>query len=93
MNTRISEMAKTKIVDAVEQLTGRTLDAAQRAQVTAGPREIDFVHSALAETMAVAYHSIHDAWKTQDLPDLRTAAYYVAIDRVCRSYQAHGIFP
>ncbi|MDD5200313.1 MAG: Glu/Leu/Phe/Val dehydrogenase [Terrimicrobiaceae bacterium] len=93
MSTRISEDAKTKIMDSVEQLTGRRLDPAQRAIVTAGPHEIDIVHSALAETMAVAYHSIHDAWKTRDLPDLRTAAFYVAIDRVCRSYQAHGIFP
>jgi len=93
MTTRISEDAKTKIVEAVEQLTGARLDPDQRAVVTAGPLEIDIVHSALAETMAVAYHSIHDAWKTRDLPDLRTAAFYVAIDRVCRSYQAHGIFP
>lgn len=93
MNTRLSELTKTHIVDAVEQLTGRTLDRAKRQELTAGPREIDFVHTALAETMAVGYHSIHDAWKTRDLPDLRTAAYYVAIDRVCRSYQAHGIFP
>jgi len=93
MSTRLSEVTKTNLIDAVEHLTGRTLDPAERAQVTAGPREVDFVHTALAETMAVAYHSIHDAWKTRDLPDLRTAAYYVAIDRVCRSYQAHGIFP
>ncbi len=93
MSVRTSEHARVQIVEAVEQLTGRTLDPVQRARVTAPPREIDIVHGALAETMAVAYHSIHDAWKTRDLPDLRTAAYYVAIDRVCRSYQAHGIFP
>jgi glutamate dehydrogenase (NAD(P)+) len=93
MNTRLTELTKTHLIDAVEQLTGRSLAADQRAMITAGPREIDFVHTALAETMAVAYHSIHDAWKTRDLPDLRTAAYYVAIDRVCRSYEAHGIFP
>jgi glutamate dehydrogenase (NAD(P)+) len=93
MSTRLSELAKTHIIEAVEQLTERKLDRTLRDTVTAGPREIDFVHTALAETMAVAYHNIHDAWKTKDLPDLRTAAYYVAIDRVCRSYQAHGIFP
>ncbi len=93
MSTRLSEVTKTHLIEAVEHLTGRTLDPAERTSVTAGPREVDFVHTALAETMAVAYHRIHDAWKTQDLPDLRTAAYYVAIDRVCRSYQAHGIFP
>lgn len=93
MNSRYTEMSKTKLVDAIETLTGRKLDADQRAAATAGPREIDFVHTALAETMALAYHHIHEAWRTQDLPDLRTAAYYVAIDRVCRSYLSAGIFP
>jgi glutamate dehydrogenase (NAD(P)+) len=93
MSVRTAEHARIQLVETIEHLTGRTLDPAQRAVVTAPPREIDIVHGALAESMAVAYHSIHDAWKTRDLPDLRTAAFYVAIDRVCRSYQAHGIFP
>jgi Glutamate dehydrogenase/leucine dehydrogenase len=93
MNSRYTEMSKTTLVDAIETLTGRKLDAEQRKLATAGPREIDFVHTALAETMAVAYHAIHDTWKTRDMPDLRTAAYFVAIDRVCRSYKSHGIFP
>lgn len=93
MNSRYTEMSKKTLVDAIETLTGRQLDPEQRKRATAGPQEIDFVHTALAETMAIAYHSIHDAWKTRDLPDLRTAAYFVAIDRICRSYKSHGIFP
>jgi glutamate dehydrogenase/leucine dehydrogenase len=36
---------------------------------------------------------MHETWKTRDLPDLRTAAFVFAIDRVARSYQAQGIFP
>jgi glutamate dehydrogenase/leucine dehydrogenase len=66
---------------------------AERDLITAGPREIDFVRSALADTMALSYHNIRDLWKTRDTPDLRTAAYIFGIDRVARSYMAHGIFP
>lgn len=93
MNSRYTEMSKTTLVDAVENLTGRKMDPEMRRIATSGPREIDFVHTALAETMAVAYHCMHDAWRTRDLPDLRTAAYFVGISRVCRSYESHGIFP
>ncbi len=93
MNTRYLEMAHTKIADAIESITGKTFDPAQRAALTAAPREIDFVRTALAETMALAYHNVRDVWKTRDMPDLRTAAYYFALDRVGRSYLSHGIFP
>lgn len=93
MNSRYTELSKTRIVDAIEQLTGESLDPQQKALITAGPKEIDFVQTALAETMAFAYHNIRDIWKTRDMPDLRTSAYYFAINRVARSYAAHGIFP
>jgi glutamate dehydrogenase (NAD(P)+) len=93
MTSGYQEMSNTKMVEAIESLTGRHLAAEQRAIVTAGPKEIDFVRTALAETMRLAYHNMHETWKTRDLPDLRTAAFVFAIDRVARSYQAQGIFP
>lgn len=93
MNSRYTELSKTKILDAVEKLTGNQLSPEERAIVTAGPREIDFVRTALAETMALSYHNIRDTLKTRDLPDLRTASFLFAIERVAGSYLAHGIFP
>ncbi len=93
MNTRYIETAHTNIVDAIEDLTGKSLEPRERAVLTTGPREIDFVHTALAETMSLAYHNVRDIWKTRDMPDLRTAAFYFSIDRVARSYLANGIFP
>lgn len=93
MTTRYLETSHTKLVEAVEKLTGAKLAADQRAFLTAGPREIDLVRTALAETMAMAFYSIHETWKTRDLEDLRTAAFTFAIDRVAKSYMAHGIFP
>jgi glutamate dehydrogenase/leucine dehydrogenase len=56
-------------------------------------QEIDFVYSALAETMERSYQRVHDRWKRGGLPDLRTAAFSFAIDHIANSYLAQGIFP
>lgn len=93
MNSGYIESSKERMLSAVEALTGRSLGETERHVVTAGPKEIDFVRSALADTMALSYHNIRDLWKTRDTPDLRSAAYVFGIDRVARSYMAHGIFP
>lgn len=93
MITRYVEGSRAELVEAVERLTGKNFPPEERARLVSGPREIDIVRSALAETMAVAYYNIHELWKTRDLGDLRTAAYTFAIDRVANSYLRHGIFP
>lgn len=93
MTSRYTEGAKSALIDAMEQLTDKKLSEEFRKKVTAGPQEIDFVRSALAETMSLAFHNIYDTWQTNDLQDMRTAAYYFAIERVAESYKAHGIFP
>jgi len=93
LNTRYLEQAHTRLVNAMEELTGRKVDREAREKITDGPHEIDFVQTALAETMNNAYQSVHHTWKHRDLPSLRTAAYYYAIERVAQSYEAHGIFP
>lgn len=93
MTSRYTESSKVALIEAMEQLTDKRLGDELRQKVTAAPHEIDFVHSALAETMAMAFHNIYDVWQTQDIADMRTAAYYFAIERLCDSYGAHGIFP
>lgn len=93
MNSGYIESAKDRLLSAVESLTGHMITDTERDAITAGPKEIDYVRSALASTMELAYHNIRDLWKTRDLPDLRTAAYVFGIDRVAKSYLANGIFP
>ncbi len=93
MNSRYIEHSRTQMVEAVEGLTGRAFDPDTRKDLTTGPHELDFVRTALQETMALAYNNVRTIWKTKDMPDLRTAAYYFAIDRVARHYVANGIFP
>ena len=44
--------------------------------------------------MINATHEIMNLWKDNpDIPDMRTAAYVVAINKVATSYAELGIFP
>jgi len=59
-----------------------------------GADEVDLVYSGLEETMSAATREIMEAWKADStIPDMRTAAYVVAINKVGTSYAELGIFP
>ena len=74
-------------------LPGTILRRMSAADLTRGPSEIDFVRTALTETMSEAYREMHETWRERDLPDLRTAAFLIAIERIASNYLALGIFP
>jgi glutamate dehydrogenase (NAD(P)+) len=93
MTTRYEEIASERMLAVVEDLSGRQLDPEARRRLTRGPREVDFVNSALAETMEVAYGQIREGWRSGGLEDLRVAALAFAIRRVGEIYRAQGIFP
>ena len=94
MGKRFEQSAFDRMMHTVERLTGKTLSAAERAEVVHGADEIDLVNSGLEETMITAYQHIHEVWKSNpDIPDLRTAAFVDAIDKIAVSYMELGIFP
>jgi glutamate dehydrogenase (NAD(P)+) len=93
MRRRYEEIASRRTIELVERLTGRSADEQERSPFTEGPREIVLVRTALEQTMATAYGRIRELWRQDGLPDLRTAAYRFAIDRVGATYLARGIFP
>ena len=42
--------------------------------------------------MRVAYQAMREVWHARaDVPDLRTAGFIIAIDRVAQTYQAKGL--
>jgi glutamate dehydrogenase (NAD(P)+) len=55
--------------------------------------ELEYVRHTLANTMAIAYQEVRELWRSRELPDLRTAAFVLAIDMVAQSYEQQGIFP
>ena len=93
LTSRYQEVATTRVVKALEGATGAHLSDVDFMKAVKGPQEIDLVEAALADTIIHAYHSVHEKWKSRAMPDLRVAAYTLAIDRVAQSYAVQGIFP
>jgi glutamate dehydrogenase (NAD(P)+) len=93
MTKRQQEISNRRFVEMVEKVPWRRFSPEEREALTEGPREIDFVRTALEETLTIAYHHLRDGWRKDALPDLRTAAFRFAIQRVAGSYLQLGIFP
>lgn len=94
MQKRFEEAAFTRILDAIEERTGKPFSQKEREQLTHGASEEDLVNSGLQETMIGAYHPIREVWKQHGgKVDMRTAAMIVAIEKVATSYEQLGIFP
>lgn len=94
MEKRFTENQNRSILAQMEEMTGKTVSGKEKEIIMHGPDEADLVYSGLEETMIGATNEIVEAWKSNpDIPDMRTAAYVVAINKVGTSYAELGIFP
>ena len=94
MEKRFTENLNTQILEQIEGLTGKRVNSEDREQIMHGADEVDLVRSGLEETMINATHEIMELWESNsEIPDMRTAAYVVAINKVGTSYAELGIFP
>ncbi len=97
MQRRAEEARTQMLVDELERLSadkglGWTLSPGFKQAYLRGSDELELVRSGLDDTMRTAYQSMREVWHTRaDVPDLRTAAYIVAIGRVAASYRAKGL--
>ncbi|MFL9483758.1 Glu/Leu/Phe/Val family dehydrogenase [Chitinophagaceae bacterium LWZ2-11] len=94
MEKRFTENMNTHILAQIEDLSGKKVTDSERKFIMHGPEEVDLVHSGLEETMITATREIMEIWKANpSIPDMRTAAYVCAINKVGTSYGELGIFP
>ena len=94
MEKRFTENMNAHILSQMEGLTGKTVNDTEREFIMHGADEVDLVNSGLEETMIAATREIMDCWmKNSEIPDMRTAAYVVAINKVGTAYAELGIFP
>ena len=94
MGKRAEEGAMRRLVETIERTTGKTISPQERQLIVHGADEIDLVHSGLEDTMITAYQSIRKVMDdVEGITDLRTAAFYSAIEKIGVSYQSLGIFP
>ncbi|MFI5171887.1 MAG: Glu/Leu/Phe/Val dehydrogenase [Chitinophagales bacterium] len=94
LQKRFEQSSNMKIVDTIEELSGKKLNQKEIDALVKGPDEIDLVRSGLEETMINSYASIRNQLKTNpQCNNLRTAAFVVAINKIAGDYMAMGIFP
>jgi glutamate dehydrogenase (NAD(P)+) len=94
LGKRAEEGNERRILQAVELLTGQKFTEEILTKVAKGSDEQDFVNSGLEDTMVVSYQRLRELWKGDSrIPDLRTAAFLDAIEKVARAYGELGIFP
>ena len=94
MEKRFTENMNHHILGQMEELTGKSVSTVEREFIMHGADEVDLVRSGLEETMITATREIMDIWNANPaIPDMRTAAYICAINKVATSYAELGIFP
>lgn len=78
----------------VEELTraGIGISDKFREEYIRGAEELELVRSGLDDMMREGYQRMREIWRGRDdVPDLRTAGYIVAIEKVARAYRAMGL--
>jgi len=94
MEKRFTENMNAHIIGQIEALSGKKIDSEEKEFIMHGADEVDLVYSGLEETMITATREIVEVWKNNpQIPDMRTAAFVVAINKVGTSYAELGIFP
>ena len=93
MDRRYNEMNNRRLVDAIEKASGVPLTATLKKEIIVGAGERDLVKSGLEEGMITAYHSVRETLNQKNLPNLRTAAFVVSLDRIAANYIELGMFP
>jgi len=94
LEKRFTENMNAHILGQIEAVSGKKVDSEEKEFILHGADEVDLVYSGLEETMITATREIIEAWKANpQIPDMRTAAFVVAINKVGTSYAELGIFP
>ncbi len=94
LEKRFTENMNHHILSEIEELTGKKASDKAHKLIEHGADEIDLVYSGLEETMISATQEIMDIWLSNpSIPDMRTAAYVCAINKVGVAYKELGIFP
>ncbi len=95
LQKRYEESAARRMLQAVEQQTGKKFRDEELAFFTEGADEEDLVNSGLEESMISAFQQIREVRDRHAAKgaDLRTAAFIDAIEKVALAYEELGIFP
>ncbi len=87
MERRMVETRTQAVLDIFESMLGRQVPEPLAKGLRREADELNLVRSGLDDTMRKAYEEIRELWRARDdVPDLRTAAYIAAIEKVAHHY-------
>ncbi len=92
MQRRQREREQALLVEGLEQVLKVRFAPEHKVAFQTGGEEIDLVRSGLEELMRSTYASMSELMNSNPaIPDLRTAAYVLALTKIKRQYEAIGI--
>ncbi|MCH8852185.1 MAG: Glu/Leu/Phe/Val dehydrogenase [Planctomycetes bacterium] len=91
LGRRFDELRGHSTIEALEQMLGRPVPSTLKEKLVRGADELDLVRSGLDDTMRLAYQEIREARQSREnVRDLRTAAFAVAIEKIAVTYKEMG---
>jgi glutamate dehydrogenase (NAD(P)+) len=92
LDRRHEEIRGQNIVETIEHMVGKSIPDEFRKKLSYGSNELDLVRSGLDDTMRTAYQNIREIYLGNDnVPDLRTAAFRLAIEKISSAYLEMGL--
>ena len=92
LDRRLDEYRGQKVIEIIETMVGKPVPEHLRNHIDHGANELDMVRSGLDDTMRQAYNQIREVYVSRDkVPDLRTAAFVVAIEKIASAYIEMGL--
>ena len=91
LGRRFDELRGRSTIEALEQMLERPVPSTLKEKLVRGADELDLVRSGLDDTMRLAYQEIREAKQSREnVRDLRTAAFAVAIEKIAVTYMEMG---
>ena len=92
LQRREHERQTIMMAESIEEMVGKPFPKEVLAKLIEGPTELALVRSGLDDVMREGYQVISKKWHSDErIPDLRTAAMMIAIERIVDSYKSLGI--
>ena len=92
LEKRRNQLQINNLIEAIETMTGKAMPKKYRANFMDGIEEIDLIRSGLDDMMIDGFQSVKKEFlETDKIPDFRTAAFKVAIEKIALSYDFIGL--
>jgi len=93
MQRRHDELRNSQYTALLEEHTGVKIPQHLKDTLGKGADEVDLVRSGLDDTMRMAFQELYGVYRSNErIEDFRTAAFYIAIQKISRSYLDIGVY-